>query len=203
MKHIFFLISVLLLSNCTEQKGSSSFEWIDYTSFSIQGLHSLKIYKNGKIYTMNHFDGEYYVASIDNNEIYKINEKVKDILKTKIDSSYNSECWDHCFAYCLIINTKNKKIKTICRGDPYSDKDIAFLNILVYQLDSLSICQSNLIDTSIVFESWSKNLVPPPPPPPEVLEQKVRFTAPKKKKKDTIVLNNNLDSTISLPSHPQ
>ncbi len=201
LKNTLLLIPLLIITSCNRPKEPKVFEYIEFSRFNFwnKKSYSLKIQENGNMFYLHRLGYcEYYKKMLTTNEIDNISKKVIEILDIRFDSSYYSAGCEHFLTYCLIIKTKNKKFKTFFRGQLFSNKYRMVLDSFACHLDSISTNLHMKIDTNIVFESWTRDLVPLLPPP-EILEQKVKFTAPIKIKEDTAIievkdsLNKNFD----------
>jgi len=178
MRIISFLLCFLLLGSCSEHKQEdSNFELIDLSVFNgWTDYYCFKVYNDGLtfLYIDRYKQGESYSKiEIGQNDLDSINSFLANILTSKIDTLYETNCHD-CVIYNLIIKTKSGTFKSFVNGVSGNNKEIVPMNVLVEYLSNIDYNLKTTLDTIIVFESRTGLFFPVPQP----LESDVRFTIP-------------------------
>lgn len=144
-------------------------DWTDYFCF--------KVYNDGRTYIYekkhNRKEERYFHLMINKNEIKALSSIVKEILSLKLDT-VNKKCrFDDCDCYNLIINTKEKTFKSFAYGGN-SNKSIEYINNLADFLLVIAYKSPISIDSTIAFESRTKEFYPPQ------IKETIKFTPPEK-----------------------
>jgi hypothetical protein len=168
MKLIVIPILIIALFGCKEQnviKDSSTFESIEYTYF-VGYFQSIKILKNGvtQISDSSGYSGtKFYSLTLDRTILDSLSKMTKMLLNVKLDSFYDAPIADHPISLSLIIKTKERTISTSYSGDQVESQ----WNSLFHMTDYLGdLCKKEIthVDSTFVFETKSRLIMPPPPP---------------------------------------
>ena len=168
MKSITILILTLTLFGCTQKKikNTPTFESIDY-SFFVGYFQSIKILSNGttNISDSSGYTGtKFYSLTLNKSVLDSLSKMINLLFSLKLDSIYAAQVCDHPISFSLIIKTKEKSISTSYHGDQNETQ----WNSLFHMSEYLrNICNKEMehIDSTFVFESKSRLILPPTPPP--------------------------------------
>lgn len=161
IKAIFILTTFFVLVSCSSQTETEQFDSIDYSSY-FGFFKSVKILKSGETYVYNN---GYYCLKLNKSQLDSISNMVKSVSNLTLDTIINQpEDCRYGISFCLIITSKNRKIITSFHGDPYSKKELEPLFNFMEYLNKLSKKTVKSSDSTFVFESINKLILPPPPP---------------------------------------
>ena len=169
MRVICLIFVIGLLISCNVNNDSKDFELIDASINNGGNLNCFKINKNGKanFYNCRRYDKRkrYYQILLTNVQIDSLSKMICSIINSKLDTLYSCPS-DHDGSEIFVIKTKDKNFKFSVSGSCYKDKEVKYIYNLTRYLNDLARKTNKTIDSTFVFESYSKYLFPPPPMPP-------------------------------------
>ena len=163
------MILIIALLGCKEQKEIkelSTFESIDY-SFYVGYFQSIKILSNGATYisdSSGYAGTKFYSITLDRSILDSLSKMTNLLVSIKLDSIYAAHNCDHPISFSLIIKTKEKTISTSYYGD-LNEKQWNSLFHLTNYLGRLFKKEKEHVDSTFVFETKSRLILPPAPPP--------------------------------------
>jgi hypothetical protein len=169
IRSIVILILIIALFGCKEQnelKDLSTFKSIDY-SFYVGYFQSIKILSNGvtHISESSEYSGtKFYSLTLDKTILDSLSKMTELVFNIKLDSIYEASICDHPISFSLMIKTKERTISTSYNGDQNETQWNSLFHLTNYLG---SICKKEIehVDSSFIFETKSKLILPPAPPP--------------------------------------
>ncbi len=159
---------IIALFSCKEQKvikDLSTFESIEY-SFYLGYFQSIKILNNGvtQISDSSGYAGtKFYSLTLDKTIIDSLSKMTKMLFNIKLDSTYDAPICDHPISLSLIIKTKERTISTSYFGDQ-NESQLSSLFHLTNYLGGICKKEIEHVDSTFVFDTKSRLILPPPPP---------------------------------------
>jgi hypothetical protein len=168
MKSIVIMILIIALFGCKEQKNLkdlSTFESIEYSYF-VGYFQSIKILNNGvtQISDSSGYAGtKFYSLILDKTILDSLSKMTKMLFNIKLDSMYDAPIADHPISFSLIVKTKERTISTSYSGDQIESQWNSLFHLTDYLGD---ICKKEIehVDSTFVFETKSRLILPPAPP---------------------------------------
>jgi hypothetical protein len=166
----FCLLSAVVLLSCSKTNKHYSFESIDYSSFCGYYFNYIKIFNNGTIYLAydykeayehKHDSIKYYTYTLNKSQFDTLSKLVEKVYEIKIEPRYDLGM-DSGLTFSLIINSKLGILTTAYNG-PWSLDSLKPLIDFVTLLTKISNNVRASVDSSFVFESRSKLVMPFPP----------------------------------------
>ncbi len=174
MKNILlFALIVILITSCNLRQ-KTNFDYVDFSIYRdrSQKVYKLKILKDGQAFINSENLDTFHPFKEKNNYVFTVSKDVidtislltKNIITSKLDSVYFTDCLS-CMDFKLVIKTKEKKYKFFHLGDLGVDSKFKILEDYVMYLYNFVGQSMKSVDSSLKFESWTDSLLPPPPPP--------------------------------------
>ena len=167
MRLFVVLIMIIGFCGCTERKTQpAAFESIDY-SFYVGYFASIKILSSGQAYIWHQSDwtkvNEYYSLTLDKPSLDSLSKMTIKLSDDNVDSVYMPSVSDHPISFCLIVKSNKRTISTKYYGGIELVKWKSLFNMATF-LNDLCDKVSDHNDSTFVFKSKSRLILPPPPP---------------------------------------
>ena len=168
MRNLTIVLMINILTVSCIYKHEPSFDTIDYSCYKYPELWSMKISKDSKCYILSDNERKktksYFIFSINQNEIDTLSILINEISKQHLDTVYENGC-DRCISYSFLIHTNKTVLKTSFDGQMMSDKNIVNVDKFAIQMNRIYKKYCSIIDTTFIFVSRPRVILPPPPSP--------------------------------------